>query len=377
MKNYVKSLQKALVFLLSTVLLFSCNQIETFEGPDLSEAQARIPVNLKSTDPNFRIGKDFIGNYCNDVTHKLMAGKNTPIGEVTVFNSDDKFYVTVSIEKGDGFDDGDWFITKIHAFFGEVKYDFEARGKKGIRNPAPGQFPINEPIEVDYTVADQEFTYELEITEYLRSMGAFDVAVHAEVVRIEGLKEENGVYTGKAVQWEGAWAGDQEFNPDNIGGNWALYMSYKIVDCDDSCDRTWTRVIFTDTTPPFINFEDIDDAATTIDDRVFNITGGNRTVGKAQYKVDLNRERGTVVSADISITFSIREELKGEFSFEEFSAYLTSAGSIPNSDLFVPKMKKTPDGGVIEFKEIPIAQATNNNFYVALLAKINGPCLPD
>jgi hypothetical protein len=83
-KPYFTKLRGLRLVLLSAALLFSCNQIETFEGPDINEAQARIPVNLKSTDPNLRIGKDFIGNYCNDVTHKLMAGKNTSIGEVTV-----------------------------------------------------------------------------------------------------------------------------------------------------------------------------------------------------------------------------------------------------------------------------------------------------
>ncbi|MDX5479584.1 MAG: DUF4465 domain-containing protein, partial [Cyclobacteriaceae bacterium] len=159
MRNYFTSLRALGMVLLSSVLLFSCNQIETFEGPDLNEVQAKIPVQFKTTDFNARVGTGFTA--CGTpLTAKLLAGQHIPVGEVTVFNDNEKFYVTVSIEKGDGFDNGDWFIQKIHGYFGSVEVDFLAdpkgKQKKGIINPAPGKFPINEPISLDYSVVDQE-----------------------------------------------------------------------------------------------------------------------------------------------------------------------------------------------------------------------------
>lgn len=159
-------LQAVMTVLLSAMLLFSCSQIETFEAPDLSEAQARIPVNFKSINPNSRVGAGYTACGTPE-THKLMAGQHIPVGEVTVFNEGDVMYVTVSIEKGEGFDNGDWFITKIHGFFGQVETDFATKGKKGMRNPAPGQFPISETLVLDYGNANQEFTYELEISDFL------------------------------------------------------------------------------------------------------------------------------------------------------------------------------------------------------------------
>ena len=241
--NLFSMFRNGMAVLLSAGLLFSCSQVETFETQDLSLAQAKIPVNFKSTDPNTRVGAGY--DACGTpLTAKLLAGQTIPVGEVTVFNDDEKFYVTVSIEKGDGFDNGDWFIQKIHGYFGSVEVDFLAdpkgKQKKGIINPAPGKFPISESISLDYSVADQEFTYELAIDDYLKDMGEFDVAIHAEVVRVENIRDEDGVTVADIVQSESAWGEGQRFN-QGTQGNWSMYMSYAIQECEVNCDANWSR----------------------------------------------------------------------------------------------------------------------------------------
>lgn len=357
--------------LLSTALLFSCNQIETFDGPDLSNVQARIPVQLKPADFNARVEAGFTA--CGTpMTHKLMAGQHTPIGEVTVFNDNEKFYVTVSIEKGEGFDDGDWFIKKIQAYFGQVERDFETRGKKGIRNPAPGKFPINEAIELDYGIADQVFTYELEIDDELRAFGEFDVAVHAEVVRVENLMEVNGEWTADVVQKEGAWAGDQQFNP-NGQGNWALYMSYSIQQCSAvQCQDEWLRYdMYTDTDAiGEVNEE-------TIESGEFII----RNVGFVEFQRVRTNLGGSARRYTITIDYYILPELieKG-YSFEEFTAFTTGRleeGVILDTDTV---SGTHTSGQIVLTYDISGGQGNNQGqnftYWQGFKAKLNGFCKP-
>ncbi|MDX5476938.1 MAG: hypothetical protein LPJ98_00665, partial [Cyclobacteriaceae bacterium] len=68
----------------------------------------------------------------------------------------------------------------------------------------------------------------------------FDVAIHAEVVRVENIREEEGVLVADIVQSESAWAEGQRFN-QGTQGNWSMYMSYTIQDCEVNCDANWSR----------------------------------------------------------------------------------------------------------------------------------------
>jgi len=239
--NYFISLKKGFLALMSVALLFSCSQIEPFDAQELGDSQKSIAVKIKTTDANLRVGTGF--DACGTpLTAKLLAGKSIPVGEVTVFNDEDNFYVTVSIDKGNGFDEGDWFLTKIHIYAGEASADFEAKGKNKIINPAPGKFPINESIPIDFGVADQEFTYVLAITPELILNGEFDVAVHADVVRVEDITEVDGVFSATIKQQEGAWADGTPFNADGKG-NWATYMEYTIQECTIDCNAEWNRTI--------------------------------------------------------------------------------------------------------------------------------------
>jgi hypothetical protein len=377
MKNYVKPLQKALVFLLSTVLLYSCNQIETFDGPDLSEAQARIPVQFKSTDLNARVGTGFTA--CGTpMTHKLMAGQTIPVGEVTVFNDQEKMYVTVSIEKGEGFDQGDWFIRKIHAYFGQVEIDFVTKGKKGIRNPAPGQFPISEAISLDYGNANQEYTYELEISEDLKAFGEFDVAVHAEVVRVTDIDYVNN--TAVVVQSEGAWAGDNRFNPEGVG-NWSLYMSYQIQDCAKICQDSWFRYLSRNGDDPFV--ESIPD-----EDFVFDLSLDNNIIGKVNYqrtgvrrsvceRVGGCSNQGqftTYWDYTIKLQFSINVDKAADFSFLEYSAFTTGDVNDQSAIQDSKTVTNDADGGIIELKYTLQSNGTIPTYYLGMGAKIEGPC---
>jgi hypothetical protein len=230
---------------LAGLILGACGQVDTFDSTTMNNPLAKVPVAFKSEGFNARVGTGFTA--CGEPhTAKLLAGQNIPVGEVTVFNDNEKFYVTVSIEKSAGFDEGDWFIRKIHGYFGAVETDFLAdpkgKQKKGIINPSPGKFPISEAITLDYSVASQEYTYELPISQALIDAGEFDVAIHAEVVRVENIREEAGVLVADIVQEEGAWGEGTRFNPVGVA-NWSMYMSYTIQDCDIDCDPLWNKTV--------------------------------------------------------------------------------------------------------------------------------------
>ncbi len=341
-------------------------------APNLSE-QVALNFN-KNAFTNARVGTGYTACGTPE-THKLMAGQHIPVGEVTVFNEGDVMYVTVSIEKGEGFDNGDWFITKIHGFFGQVETDFATKGKKGMRNPAPGQFPISETIVLDYGNANQEFTYELAISDFLRDLGEFDVAIHAEVVRVENIREEGGVMVADIKQKEGAWAGNKLFNPSGTG-NWATYMSYSIQPCAVACTDEWKRneSYFDDTTTGIENEETVESGEFIIKD-----------VGVVEFKRVRTNAGGNNRRYTITIDYYILPELIGKgYSFQEFTAYTT--GRLENNGDFIAT--KTIGGDedephtsgqiVLEYTLTDAGgnQGQNNTYWQGFVAKLNGMCNP-
>ncbi|SIS64259.1 hypothetical protein SAMN05421761_102294 [Belliella pelovolcani] len=355
--NLFSMFQNGMAVLLSAGLLFSCSQVETFETQDLSVAQAKIPVNFKSTDPNARVGKDYLGMECGTpLTARLLAGQKTPIGEVTVFNTEDEFYVTVSIEKGEGFDNGDWFLQHIQIYAGQTSVDFVAKGKNKIVNPAPGKFPINEVVPVDFSVADQEYTYKLTISEELRGMGEFDVAVHASVINVTEFNEDRT----EAVSYktEGAWAEGQAFNSDGKG-NWAMFMSYSIQTCAVSCTDTWFRSV---------TRSNNGEASEEFESDKFLLMDGTNVVGQATYKRDRDGGTGQNPIYKIEVKFEV---LDAAYSFDEWGTfYSSSAISGLNRDSF-NDIRTTETGGTVTFTNI-----TEDLYYLGLYAKITGKCKP-
>ncbi|MDO9551695.1 hypothetical protein [Rhodonellum sp.] len=351
-KQFLNPFRNALVVLMSSALLFSCSQTESFETADLSEVQSRIPVSFKSLNPNARVGTGY--DACGTpLTARLMAGQKTPIGEVTVFNDDTDFYVTVSIEKGDGFDNGDWFLQNIQIYAGQTSIDFVSKGKNKIVNPAPGKFPINEVVPIDFNVADQEFTYKLTISDELKDMGEFDVAVHADVINVTEFNADRT----EAISYkkEGAWAEGQAFNSDGKG-NWAMFMSYTIQDCAVDCTDTWFRSVTRSN-----NGEGTED----FESDLFMLMDGTNVVGKATYQRS-RTNTGPDPIYKIEVKFEV---LDTEYSFDEWGAFY-SATTISglNRDSF-NDIRETETGGTITFTNI-----TGSSYNLGLYAKITGKC---
>ncbi len=353
-------------FFVVALMAFACST-ENF-APREELSKERIDIAFKTGSSNARVGAGF--KACGTpLTHKLMAGQNTPVGEVTVFNDGDIMYVTVSIEKGEGFDQGEWFIKKIHGYFGQVESDFVTKGKKGMRNPAPGQFPINESITLDYGVADQEFTYVLEISDFLRDLGEFDVAIHAEVLKVTDIDYANN--TATVVKQESAWAGDRLFNPSGTG-NWATFMSYTIQDCAVPCTDEWTRYT------SYLDGDGIgEEFEETVESELFIV----KDVGVVEFQRVRSSLGGSARRYTITIDYHIFPELISQgYSFESFTAFTT--GRIEDgTTLDSETVSGTHTSGqIVLIYDIPGGQGNNQGanftYWQGFNATINGLCNP-
>ncbi|MBS9523620.1 hypothetical protein KI659_06270 [Litoribacter alkaliphilus] len=350
-RNTFISMQKGFLTLMSAALLFSCSNVETFEASDLKEAQEAIAVKFNTTDANLRVGTGY--NACGTpMIRDLIVGQSQSVGKVAVFNDNEKFYVTVSITESN------WFIHKIHGLFGQAETDFLAdpRGKqkKGIINPAPGQFPIKESITPDYTDANQEYTFELEIGEKLIKAGEFDIAVHAELIHVTKFNEE----MTEALEYkkESAWGQGRRFNPEGVG-NWSMYMSYEIQPCDVACTDTWFRSVTRNN-----NGEGILD----FESDKFELMDGSNVVGQAVYQ----RSRTNTGPGDaiykVDVTFTV---LDPAYSFDEWGAFYSSSAILELERDDFDDIRMTETGGTVTFTNI-----TGSSYYLGLYAKITGKC---
>jgi len=352
-KNYFISMQKGFLALMSAALLFSCSSIEPFDASELVESQETIAVKFKNIDPNARVGKGY--DACGTpLTAKLLAGQKTPIGEVTVFNDKDDFYVTVSIEKGEGFDTGEWFVQNIQIFAGQTSVDFAAKGKNKIVNPAPGKFPINEVVPIDFSVADQEFTYKLNISEELRRMGEFDVAVHANVLNVTEFNADRT----EAISYktEGAWAEGQAFNSDGKG-NWAMFMSYSIQTCTVTCTDTWFRSVTRNNNG---------EGTVEFESDMFMLMDGSKVVGQATYQRTRDGGTGQNPIYIIDVKFEV---LDPAYSFDEWGAFYSSTAITGLDRDRFENIKTNETGGNITFTSI-----TGSGYNLGFYAKITGKC---
>lgn len=237
-KTNFRLLQNTWAVLLSSALLFSCSQIETFDAPVRGESQERIPVLFKTSNLNARQLFDVCGNAH---TVPLLAGKNIPVGEVSAYNDNENLYITVSVE-GDFLED--WFIRGLHMYIGQVSVDFSKKvGKKNeIVNPAPGKFPFSTEVPSDNPTGIQEFTWTLPLGEDMVDFGEFDIAIHADVVKVDNVEydENDNAISAEVVQSESAWAEGEQFSQK---GNWAMYFSFAVTACEEDCNPDWRRAV--------------------------------------------------------------------------------------------------------------------------------------
>jgi hypothetical protein len=169
-------------------------QVEEFNFPSM--------VRLDGGSDGFT-GANFRTNICGEVkTVSLIAGQHHNIGSINISNDEENLYVNYTTT-------GDWYMIETHLLVGSVA---------GIKNPAPGQFPYSD----DHDPAVQSFTYTIPLADLGET---FDVAAHAAVVRVNE--------DGEVLQGETAWGEGPRFTPR---GNWAMYTSYTVQECDDNGD---------------------------------------------------------------------------------------------------------------------------------------------
>lgn len=132
-------------------------------------------------------------------TVDLMAGQNTVIGNVTIFNDAFNLYVTYTTTGG-------WLLDETHLFVGE----FDDMPTTPLGNPKIGLFPY---ASVHDGISTYTYTIPLDWEECIT------IATHAAV-----YKEEDGIIT----QAETAWGEGEQISQ---AGSWAMMFEY----CNSTC----------------------------------------------------------------------------------------------------------------------------------------------
>jgi hypothetical protein len=340
------------------LLAGACNQEEVLLVETSDEFET-MGIAFKGKNPwgNARVVKSICGE---DKTVTLWAGQHIPVGEVSVYNDAEDLHITLSIE---GDYTADWFIRKSHLFVGLA-------GSTGdIKNPAPGKFPYSHEEPSNNVLGIQEYTYSIPLNSFEDwTPGAeFDIALHAEVVRVTNVVYDNGVPVSATVaQNEGAWGEGRRFT---IKGSWAMNFQYTIQDCLSLCDRSWMR-ISEGSGNGNTNSDFNDDPEPVFE---FDINVANNRVGRAQFQRTLTRVGGVVTGAYITVRFSITDGI-GEISFEEFSTYFSPSPGSPEAAQFEANRRFDQDGGEIILTGSGIPTGNSASYYVGLYAKVSGPC---
>ncbi|WP_146140115.1 hypothetical protein [Cecembia rubra] len=360
---------------MSAVLLFSCNQIETFDAPDLSNGLERILFKFKSDDPNARMHKDMFT--CNDVETILLAGQHIPVGKVHAYNDLDSLYINVTIE---GEYEEDWVIRKLNLFVGQTKLEFEpvgngkSKAKKGaIINPAPGKFPFPSDIDSENIIGVQEYYFALPIgggdeKVGVKDFGEIDIAVHADVVRVEGIEfnDKGEAVSGTIAQTEGAWAEGERFNPEGLG-NWSMFFSYTVTECEENnCNPNWTRSF----TMAGQRNNDVDNDELEVDFQVNGKSGGR--VGVVTVKRTGNESNYTFTATFVPDT---------GFSFNEISICVNDEEFKPVNETDVdltPQVCSTLSGlnvvSVITNNSITVGPGTSGRSNYVTISAISSAC---
>ena len=171
---------------LTMLTLNSCKK-DKFDLEEIeTETQADIVQQLVSED-------------CERVL-TLYAGQTIDAGTVTISNDDDNVYVKYQTTNG-------WTLTSTHLFVGGDSLDLSEIPVNNGGNPKVGHFPYKETHN-----SITEYTYTIPVSEI--PLECMLIAAKAEVA--------NGNQT------EGAWAEGIDFP----GGNWAMFSTYCITECN-------------------------------------------------------------------------------------------------------------------------------------------------
>jgi len=211
-----------LVWGLLGLLLYACTG-ESLTGPDVHEPPAEPEVATPasapaaSTHPQPVLAPDRV---CGDETSvDLLAGRDVPVGEVTVTNDDERLSVVYRLEDG-------WELVETHL---SVTDDVASVATTPSGQPQPGRFPDSGDHDPGTTAARHDLTLDgLEGVEGDRLV----VAAHADVLRPGDPSDPED------DRREGAWADGDRFTE---GGSWATYFQITVQGC-----RSVTEVVDSD-----------------------------------------------------------------------------------------------------------------------------------
>jgi hypothetical protein len=134
----------------------------------------------------------------------LLACRNTPVGSVTVSNSEDTLYLLVATRDG-------WSMTLSHLALG---CDPAELPQTRSGNPVPGRFPYSR----SYIPPASQDLYALPLPSF--PCREIFVAFHADVAQLDS--------SGRTVREESAWAAGEPFP----GRNWGMYFRYSVRTCE-------------------------------------------------------------------------------------------------------------------------------------------------
>jgi len=191
----------SLIVYVSTI---ACSKLKKEDvRPDLSlEKNTTSSMSLSSMNTEFCGDKKY---------HDLMAGQNTKMGNVVVYNTKDMIYVEYISFEG-------WYINETHLYLGDIT----SMPSTITGNPKLGNFPYN-----DSHNEVQSFIYAIPKKDM---PPCFDVVAHASVVK----KGSSGLI----LQTETAYANGSQLNTK---GSWATYFNY----CLQECKCTYTTITAT------------------------------------------------------------------------------------------------------------------------------------
>jgi hypothetical protein len=354
-KNLFNSLTNGILALGLVMFLFSCNKEEIYTHEPINETV----LELIEITPRLFLKSSLTDNACGIVTTAaLMAGQTLEVGTVTAYNDEENFYITITIDKDD------WFIRKTHLYVGE------RTSTEGIRNPAPGKFPYFNDVVSENNTGIQIYSYVIEKGEeninFLKNWGEFDIALHADLVRVAIDENGNPILNednkASVLQYEGAWAAGERFT---LKGSWATYFSYSWQSCEDVCDPTWAKNV---------TVESNGDAYLEIE-----YTLSNKGIRVGEVKV---LRTGGASNRKIKVTFDIDEDFEDEFDFNKIGIhYSTSLLEEVDKSLFV-------GGHNLSGNTIILTQQVNKKWeyefenvsssaYLTLFADIKGACPVD
>jgi len=147
----------------------------------------------------------------------LVAGQNTKVGTVTVWNDAQYLYITYLI------DEPDWYLTETHLAVATLCSEIPQ--KKG--NPTPGHFPYS----TEHDPAVKEWTYEIPLDWECGT--TLCIAAHAALLNLDNiigyvLDPDTGdplEPLQPIFQEETGWGYGEEFE----GDNWATHFPYEII----------------------------------------------------------------------------------------------------------------------------------------------------